>query len=323
MRLKFIIELTKQIEEGREKVRMKDTKRSSPEKLVLLLMALIPVSILIVFAYAPLWGWVYAFFDYRIGMPLKNCEFVGLKYFFIALKDPNLYRVLVNTLAMSFLSLLIIPLSAAFAILLSELRFKKYGKLVQTVTTLPNFMSWIIVFSICFVFFSPGGGVVNTVLMKAGILKTPITPLQNVNITWIFQTLIKYWKELGYNSIIFFASIAGIDAELYDAAKVDGAGRWALIRHVTIPGLAPTILVLLLINVGFILSNGFDQYYVFHNGMVAPKLEVLDYYVYKMGMANKDIPYATAVSVAKTFVSVVLVYSTNTMSKKLSGKSVL
>lgn len=298
-------------------------KRISRESVILLIMALIPLSILIVFVYGPLWGWVYAFFDYRIGMPLKDCEFVGLKYFQIALRDPNLYRVLTNTLVMSFMALMIIPLSALFAIFLSELRFKKYGKFLQTVATLPNFMSWIIVFSIFFVFFSPGGGVVNTTLINAGLIKTPITPLQDVDSTWFFQTAVKLWKELGYNSIIFFAAITSIDAELYDAAKVDGAGRWSLIRHITIPGLAPTVLVLLLINVGFVLSNGFDQFYVFYNGMVAPKLEVLDYYAYKMGMLNQDIPYATAVSVAKTFVSVILVYSTNAISKKVNGQSVL
>lgn len=302
---------------------MKRKVMTARDSRILLMMALIPLSILIVFAYGPLWGWIYAFFDYRIGMPLKDCEFVGFKYFVIALKDPDLYRVLVNTLAMSFLSLLGIPLAAAFAILLSELRLKKFGKVVQTVTTLPNFMSWIIVFSICYVFFAPGGGVINTTLLKSGVIKQPFTPLQDVDITWIFQTLIKYWKELGYSAIIFFASIGSIDTELYEAARVDGANRWNLIRHVTIPGLAPTVLVLLLINVGYILSNGFDQYYVFYNGMVAPKLEVLDYYVYKMGMANKDIPYATAVSVTKTFISVILVYVTNRLSKKVNGRSVL
>lgn len=297
--------------------------RLKKDNIVLLIMALIPMCILIVFAYGPMWGWIYAFFDYRIGMPLSECDFVGIKYFLIAIKDPDLYRVLINTLAISFLALLTIPLSATFAILLSELRFVKYGKFVQTVTTLPYFMSWIIVFSICFVFFSPGSGVINTTLINAGIIKSPISPLENPDTVWAFQTVIRIWKELGYNSIIFFASITSIDAELYDAAKVDGAGRWNLIRHITIPGLAPTVLVLLLINVGFILSNGFDQFYVFYNGMVAPKIEVLDYYVYKLGMANGDIPYATAVSVAKTFISVILVFTTNKISKKISGQSVL
>lgn len=299
------------------------SKKLTHDHITLLVMTLIPLGILALFAYGPIWGWVYAFFDYRIGMPLSECEFVGFKYFKIALSDPDIYRVLVNTLVMSLLSLLMIPFSAIFAILLSELRFKKFGKFVQVATTLPNFMSWVIVFSIFFAFFSPGSGVINTTLAKWGWISAPIDPLGDLNGTWFFQTGVRFWKELGYNSIIFFASIAGIDSELYEAAKVDGAGRWQLIWHITVPGLAPTVLVLLLLNVGFILSNGFEQYYVFYNGLVAPKLEVLDYYVYKIGMAKNDIPYATAVSVTKTFISVFLVYFTNAFSKKLNGQSVL
>lgn len=292
------------------------SKKLNRDQVTLLIMTLIPLGILVVFTYGPIWGWVYAFFDYRIGMPLRECEFVGLKYFRIAFTDPDIARVLINTLAMSFMTLLMVPIAALFAILLNELRSNKAKKFIQVATTLPNFMSWVIVFSVFFIFFSPGSGVINTTLTKWGWITTPIDPLEDLDATWFFQTGVRFWKELGYNAIIFFASIASIDAELYEAAKVDGADRFQLIWNITVPGLAPTVLVLLLINVGFILSNGFEQYYVFYNGLVAPKLEVLDYYVYKLGMAKNDIPYATAVSVTKTFISVFLVYITNALSKK-------
>ena len=301
----------------------KRKRKYTKDTAVLLLMAVPAFVCLLVFAYGPIYGWIYAFYDYRIGMPLSKCDFVGLKYFIIAIRDPDLYRVIGNTLAMSFMSLLIIPFGAVFAIFLNELRFQRYRKFLQTAATLPNFMSWIIVFSIAFIFFSPGDGVLNNILMKLQMIDSPLNPLANADITWIFQTGIRMWKELGYNSIIFFAAVAGIDAELYDAAKVDGAGRVGLIRHVTIPGLIPTFLTLLLINIGFLLSNGFDQFYVFHNGMVASKIEVLDYYVYKIGLANNDIPFSTAISVSKTFISIILIFFANFMSKRMRGQSII
>jgi putative aldouronate transport system permease protein len=298
-------------------------KKFSKDTIVLLLMTVPALICLIVFAYGPIYGWIYAFYDYRIGMPLKDVNFVGFKYFIIALKDPDLYRVIRNTLAMSFLSLLIIPFGALFAIFLNELRFKRYSKFLQTAATLPNFMSWIIVFSIAFIFLSPGDGVINNILMKSHLISKPLNPLGNANITWIFQTAIRMWKELGYNSIIFFAAIAGIDAEQFDAAKVDGAGRARIIWNITIPGLFPTLITLLLINIGFLLSNGFDQFYVFFNPLVASKIEVLDYYVYKIGLANNDIPFSTAISVSKTLISVVLIFFVNFVSKRLRGHSVI
>ena len=298
-------------------------KKFTRDNLVLLLMAVPAILCLIVFSYGPIYGWIYAFYNYKIGMPLSECVFVGFKYFKIAFKDPDLYRVIRNTLVMSFMGLAIIPFSALFSILLNELHFNRYRKFLQTAATLPNFMSWIIVFSIMFIFFSPGDGVINNFLVKASIIKEPLNPLGNLDATWYFQTGIKMWKELGFNSIIFFAAIAGIDAELYDAAKVDGAGRYQTIKNITLPGLVPTIITLLLINIGFLLSNGFDQFYVFYNGVVSSRIEVLDYYVYRIGLANNDIPFSTALSVSKTFISVILVFFANFTSKKLRGQSII
>jgi len=296
--------------------------KTDKEKITLLFMTLPAMLLMLVFTYGPIYGWLYAFFNYRIGMRLKDCAFVGLKYFKIALSGSDLPGVLVNTLAMSFLAFSIIPLAAIFAILLSEMRFRRYGKFLQTAATLPNFMSWIIVFAVFSLFFSPGDGVINVALTNANIIKEPINPLGNVDITWFFQTAIKIWKELGYNSIIFFAAIAGIDTELYDASKVDGAGRFRTIVNIVVPGLMPTLVTLLLINVGFIL-NSFDQAYVFYNGLVAPKINVLDYYVYHVGLQTDDIPFATALSVSKTFVSVILVFSANFAAKKIRGSSIV
>lgn len=291
------------------------------DRITLFFMSFPAMVLLVIFTYGPVYGWVYAFYNYHIGMLLQNCKFVGLDNFKAAFTDITLPSVLVNTLALSLLSLLSLPISAIFAILLSELRFKRYGRLLQTVTTLPNFMSWIIVFSIFSMFFSHDDGVVNIILTNAHIIKTPLDPLGNVDFAWFFQTIIKMWKELGYGSIIFFAAIAGIDQELYDAAEVDGAGRFRKILHITVPGLVPTFAMLLLLSIGSLLSNSFDQIYVFMNGLVMPKLNVLDYYVFKIGLQNDDIPFATAVSISKTFISVALVFGANYLTKKIRGQS--
>jgi ABC-type polysaccharide transport system permease subunit len=159
--------------------------------------------------------------------------------------------------------------------------------------------------------------------MKRMSITVPLNPIANGDIAWLFQSGLTIWKNIGYNSIIFFSSIAGIDLDLYEASDIDGAGRYRKIWNITVPGIMPTFVTLLLINVGFMLSNGFDQFYVFMNPMVQRKIEVLDYYVYKVGMQNNDVPVSTALSMAKTVVSVTMLFFTNWISKKVRGQSVL
>ena len=293
------------------------------QKLTLAAMALPPFVCLLVFAYGPIFGWAYAFFDYQIGLKLSQCDFVGFKFFKIAFTDPDLLRVLINTLAMSLLALLVIPVAVAFAIFLSEVKNGLFKRIVQTTTTLPYFISWIIIFSIFFTFFSAGDGFVNNLLINNHILSKALDPLGNEKTVWLVQTLIRMWKDLGYTAIIFFAAIAGIDGELYDAASVDGAGRLQRIIHITIPCLVPTFITLLLINVGFLLANGFDQFYVFFNPLVANKIEVLDYYVYKIGLQTNDISLATALSISRTLISTVLVLFANWTAKRMRGQSII
>jgi putative aldouronate transport system permease protein len=290
---------------------------------VLLYMTIPSMLFVIVFSYVPILGWLYALFDYRIGMKLFQCEFKGLYYVKIALSDPDLLRVLRNTLVMSFMGLLTLPLASIFAIFLSQMKSRAYKKFVQSATTLPYFISWIIVFSIVFTFFAPDSGVINKILLDLKIISNPLDPIANGDIAWFFQTGLIIWKGLGYNAIIFFSAIAGIDQELYSAADVDGAGRYMKMWHVTVPGIIPTFVTLMLISIGFMLSNGFDQYYVFMNPLVQNKIEVLDYYVYRVGLMQNDVSVATALSMAKTVVSVVLLFSVNWVSKRVRGQSIL
>ena len=247
------------------------------EGVKLLLLALPFVIFVAAFSYVPLFGWAYAFTDYRVGMSLTEANFVGMENFLAIWQNRNeFFRVMRNTFALSFIGLIFSPLPMVFAIMINEVRSTKFKKFVQTVTTLPNFISWIVVFTLAFAMFS-SDGMVNNVIRAFGGTQT-INPLGDNDHAWMFQWALATWKTLGWSAIIYIASIAGIDQELYNAAQVDGANRFQQILHVTIPGLQPTFFVLLLLQISNILSNGFDQYFIFYNPLTADKLEVLDYY---------------------------------------------
>lgn len=249
-----------------------------------------------------------------------DSPFVGFKFFDVAIfyKD-DILNALRNTLVISGLGLLFSPVPAIFAIMLSEMRGSKFRKLVQIVSTLPNFVSWIIVFGLMWGVFSFDGAV-NVLLQKLHWIKQPIDVFGNAEITWIFQSLLSVWKSMGFGAIIYLAAIAGIDSELYDAARVDGAGRFATIRHITIPGIMETYLVLLLLTIAGILNNGLDQYYVFHNALVAEKIEVLDYFVYRIGFGS-DYSFSVVVGMLKSVISLVLLLVANLTAKKIRGSS--
>ena len=292
------------------------------EGVKLLLLALPFVIFVAAFSYVPLFGWAYAFTDYRVGMSLTEANFVGMENFLAICQNRNeFFRVMRNTFALSFIGLIFSPLPMVFAIMINEVRSTKFKKFVQTVTTLPNFISWIVVFTLAFAMFS-SDGMVNNVIRAFGGTQT-INPLGDNDHAWMFQWALATWKTLGWSAIIYIASIAGIDQELYNAAQVDGANRFQQILHVTIPGLQPTFFVLLLLQISNILSNGFDQYFIFYNPLTADKLEVLDYYVYKIGVLTNNYPQSIALGMFKTIVSIVLLFSANGISKKLRGESIV
>ncbi|HIQ99493.1 MAG TPA: sugar ABC transporter permease [Candidatus Scybalocola faecavium] len=297
-------------------------KRKMSEGLKLLLLALPFVIFVFMFSYVPLGGWGYAFFDYRPGLSLADCQFVGLDVFAkIWQNRDELFRVLRNTLVLSGMGLLASPLPVIFAIILNEIKNSKFRKIVQTLTTLPNFISWIVVFTLAFAMFS-SDGMFNSLFRMMGVDVT-VNIMGNNKIAWTYMWALGTWKTLGWSAIIYIASIAGIDAELYDAAHVDGANRLQTILHVTVPGLYSTFFVLLLLAISNMLSNGFDQYFVFYNALTADKLEVLDYYVYKIGVLTNDYPQSVALGMFKTIISVILLFSANTFSKRLRGQSIV
>lgn len=285
------------------------------------------LAMVFMFSYLPLTGWSYAFFDYRAGMKLHDTPFVGFKYFKSifgsSVRMRDIARVMKNTLGMSLLGIATSPLPMLFAIMLYEMRSNGYRRVVQTLTTLPNFISWVLVYSVAYAMFSVGDGFVNRLLMKMGWIDSEINFLASREHVWITMWAYSTWKSLGWNAVMYLAALAGIDQELYEAARVDGAGRWNVILHIEIPGLLPTFFVLLLLSIANIINNGMEQYYVFANAMNKSSIEVLDLYVYNQGLAGNQMPYATAVGMLKSLISIILLSLANVASKAIRGESIL
>lgn len=279
------------------------------------------------FSYLPLYGWSYAFFDYHAGMNLKDSAFVGLKFFRSMVDNPisrgEILRVLSNTFGMSFLGILISPIPVVFAIFLMEMKTKRLQGLIQTLTTLPNFISWVLVYSVAWSMFSIEDGFLNRFLMSTHIISTEINFLASSGHVWLTMLAYQLWKTLGWNSIMYIAAITAIDAEQYEAAKVDGAGRFRCMWHITVPGILPTFFVLLLLSIANFINNGMEQYYLFSNPMNKSAIEVLDLYVYNMGMVGQNISYSTAVGVLKSIVSITLLFFANGLSKVIRKESII
>ena len=285
---------------------------------------ILPFLILVlIFSYYPLYGWVYAFFDYKPPFPLTMDRFVGFKWFKSIADSPTkinqILKVLRNTFAISGLSLFFSWVPMAFAILLNEIKSKGYRKIVQTVTTLPNFISWVLVYSIAFNVLSSTGAV-NSILISLGVIDTPILFLQSSKHVWFRMWLWLTWKNAGWAAIMYIAALTGIDEEMNEAARIDGASRIQIIWHITLPSLLPTYFVLVMLNLANFLSNGMEQFYVFQNSFNKEYIQVLDLYVYNIAMGNGGYSLSVAISILKSIVSLILLCVTNAFSKLVRGE---
>ena len=230
---------------------------------------------------------------------------------------------MVNTLAMSGIGLAMSWLPLAFAIFLTEIKCGPVRRAVQTITTIPNFISWVLVYTVAFALFSTDG-FVNQFLLSTGLANESKDFLIGNEGIWLKMYLWGTWKGLGWGAIIYIAGISGIDQALYEAATIDGAGRFQKIWHITIPGLMPTFFVQLVLSISNILSNGMDQYLVFKNPTNRSGIEVLDLYVYNLGLGSSNqIPLSTVVGMAKSIISVILLFSANRASKAIRGSSIV
>lgn len=295
-------------------------------KFRLFLLYLPFLCLVAVFSYLPLLGWRYAFFDYKVGDTLSMDKFVGFKWFTELVKNPatvrDIVKVLKNTLGMSFIGIATSWLPMAFAIFLSEVKSVRFKRFVQTFTTIPNFISWVLVYAIAFCIFSTDG-FLSSLLVNLGVWSEGQNLLMSGSHTWIKMWAWGTWKGVGWSAIIYIAAISGIDQQLYEAATVDGAGRFQRMWNITVPSLIPTFCVLLLMSIANILSNGMDQYLVFKNATNADVIRVLDLYVYELGIGQGSIPLTTVVSMLKSIISVTLLFAANGVSKAVRGESIV
>lgn len=300
-------------------------------KFKLFLLFLPFIALILVFSYLPLWGWRYAFYEYYPGDNLTMDKWKGFYWFTYLFKNAatrrDIVMVLRNTLAMSGLGIATSWVAMAFAIFLSEIKTGWYRRFIQIFTTIPNFISWVLVYALALAIFSTDGFMNN--LFQAlhwDALVMPKGFLMNDQHSWLKMLAWGMWKGVGWSAIIYIAGISGIDQQLYEAATVDGAGRFQKMWHITLPGLIPTYCVLLLMSIAGVLSNGMDQYLVFSNPVNEDSLKVLDLYVYNLGIGSGGdgtIPLSTVIGMAKSIISVVLLFLANGISKLIRGESII
>lgn len=281
------------------------------------LMLLPAVAFYVIFKYMPIYGVMIAFKDYRFNLGILGSPWVGLENFKELFSVPSFREVLSNTIIISTYKLLMgFPAPIIFAILLNEIRLPRYKKVVQTISYLPHFLSWVILGGIFYQFLSPSDGPVNILLKQLGV--KPIFFLADVR--WFRPILIltSIWKDFGWSSIIYLAALSGIDTELYEAAHIDGANRFQRILHVTIPGLASVITIMLIFAVGKLINDDFDQIFNLYNPAVYKVGDVLSTYTYRVGLVQMRYSFATAVGFFKNLISFILVLSANTITKRIN-----
>lgn len=287
-------------------------------------LLLLPLVYLLVFKYIPMVYIQIAFKKYSIvesiwKLPLAANH--GFEYFIKAFNNKDFLYALRNTLSLNLLDLVVgFPAPIIFALILNELCFKRFKRVVQTIAYMPHFLSWVIVYSLALQLFAPNAGLVNMIIKDLG---GEAIPFLNEPAHWVATYIgLGVWQSFGWNSIVYLAAIAGINPELYEAASVDGAGRFKKMWHITLPGLKPTIIVLLIMNLGNILGSGFDRPFAFQNNLVMRVADVIATYVYRVGIKGLQFSLTTAVGLFQSVVGVIFLLLANWLARKLGERGI-
>jgi len=276
----------------------------------------------LIYRYLPMFGLVIAFKEFSFSKGIFGSRWIGWENFrFLFLQHLDFYKIIRNTLLINLFRLVFsFPAPIIVALLINEVRHDRFKRLVQTSIYIPHFVSWVIFGSIMIQFLSPSTGIVNA-LVKL-VRGEPIFFMTSPQ--WFRPIVVAsdIWKEMGWGTIIYLAALAGVDPELYDAARIDGANRWDQIWHVTLPGISETIVFILLLNVGRIMMIGFDQIYVPYNPTVYDVGDVISTYVYRIGIGNAQFSITTAIGLFQSFIGLLMITASNFVSKKLVGKSI-
>ena len=290
----------------------------------LYLLLLLPMVYFLIFKYVPMVYIQIAFKKYSLVQNVWKMPWAdnhGFQYFIQAFHDRDFWFALRNTVVLNLLDLIIgFPIPIFFAIMLNELRLPRFKKVVQTIAYMPHFLSWVIVASIALQLFTPSTGLVNVLIQKMGGQSIPFL---NDPKHWVFTyILVGIWQSFGWNSIIYLAAIAGINNELYEAAEVDGAGRWAKLWHITLPGIRSTIVVLLIMNLGNIIGSSFDRPFAFQNNTVMSWANVLSTYVYTNGIKGLKFSLTTAIGLFQSVVGVIFLLISNRVARKFGERGI-
>lgn len=285
---------------------------------------------LLVFSYLPMTGLIMAFKNYSISMGVKGIftsNWVGFKYFQEFFTDYKFWPLVRNTVALSCFKLVFaFPIPIIFAIMLNEVKKDKFKRFVQTASYLPHFISWVIISGLAVNFLSTDRGAINDILSNIGLIKEPIPFLSSADYFWGMAVSTDIWKDMGWWAILFLAAITGIDLSLYEAADIDGASRLSKIWHITLPGIRGTITVVLILALGNLFGGGtsgsnFEQSYLLGNPMNNDKSEIIQTYLFNVGLSKGRYAYATAVGMIQSAISLVMIFSSNYFAKKISDNS--
>ncbi|MEH7302096.1 ABC transporter permease subunit [Neobacillus drentensis] len=302
-----------------KKEKFKKVLRTIAAQKYLHIMAILGVIWMIIFNYIPMYGLIISFKEFNIVRPISEAPWVGLDQFKEFIQDDNFMIVLKNTLGISFIKLLIgFPLPIIFALMLNELTSLKLKKAVQTITYLPHFLSWVVLGGILTTWLADIG-LINDILMNLGLTSERVNYLGEPDNFWSIVIISDIWKELGWSAIIYLAAIAGVSPELYESATIDGASRLQKMWHITLPSIKPTITILFVLAVSGVLNSNFDQILVLRNSLNESASNVIDTYVYKVGLQNARYSYATAVGLLKSVIAFILLIAANRVTKKLNG----
>ncbi|WP_426448408.1 ABC transporter permease [Paenibacillus sp. S-38] len=289
-------------------------------------MILPSIVFLIIFSYIPMWGVLLAFKEYDLFTGFAASPWVGTLHFRMFFESPEFWLILRNTLCISLLKLAVgFPAPIVLALMLNEVAHMAFKRIVQTITYIPHFISWVVVSGLVFSMLAVDGGPVNGLLLQLSLIDQPVNWMSVPEYFWAILVSTGVWKEIGFGSIVYLAAIAGIDPALYEAASLDGAGRFKQIFLITLPSIAPVIIIFLILGVGNILNAGFEDILLLtqnlNNGILMPYAEVIDTYVYQMGIINQRFSYATAAGLFKSVLSVLLLLIANLTARKLGQAS--
>lgn len=300
-------------------------KRRSRFNWQVFLMAMAGVVFLLIFAYLPMGGIIIAFkdMDYVLNVmkALAEKPLVGFKNFEVFLKDRQFVDIMFNTLGLNILQLAItFPAPILFALLLNEINLPKFKRSIQTITYFPYFISWVVFGGIVLSMLSADGGIINDLLRRMGVIKEQIAFASKADYFWGIIILSSLIKGLGWGAVIYIAAIAGVDPSIYESAVIDGANRFQTMIHITLPCIAGTITVMLLLAVSGLLNSSFDQIYIMQNPLNLARSEVLDTFIYKVGITQRRYSYTTAVGLFKSAASLTLLTSSHLLAKKFTGR---